>query len=442
MCLQVICLLLLININKASGLQSGTLYKKNAVPVTSQRQAVKIFYTEDFPYSADYEKIHFSDCLKVFRFSHKDGKIGQPVLRCQASIRLLRLAPVINRWEALQKRNGYFFLNIKELSIIHVRARITERTSDYRNSGIKLSGASSAMVTGIFSRYVLNVREYIFQNVETGIRSTVIATPAHRFYVKNKKAFIPIGRVSFQDNLLNSSNQILRLLCPKLYSGLCEKSVNFNLPVKVYNMEIDKKHTYFVGAEHIMVHNVCKLTAVDVYDYFNNREQLSEVFIDEDIRELQHRLKTLKIYIQEDDIENLHYMNTSLLGEGEADTFSHKEMFKQMGFCELMPFAPSNPDDADLFGFDGNVSIWYLKYPFFQVVYEDNVIPHIAKRQSIDMFMQKKSGRIGLCYADFYKMIKNIYPYASDFYIETEVDDLMSSLPIIIQKRDNNKLAL
>ena len=439
--MQIICLLLLINLNKASGLQSGTLHKKNTVPVTSQRQVVKIFYTEDFPYFAGYEKIHFSDCFKVFRFSHKDGKIWQPVLRCQASIRLLRLAPVINRWEALQKKNGYFFLDIKELNIIHVRARITERTSDYHSSGIKLSGASSAMVTGIFSRYVLNVREYIFQNVETGIRSTVMATPTHRFYVKNKKSFIPIGRVSFQDYLLNSSNQILRLLFSKLYSGSCRKSVDFNLPVKVYNMEIDKKHTYFVGAEHIMVHNVCKLTYKEIYDYFKDSRRVDEVLIEKDIYSVMHSLSTLKIYMVERDVEEIQRMNAFRLAENEVNTFPYKEIFKHMGFYELISFNETGIHHADFAELYGRLSVWYLKYPFLQATYEYRVIPCMTTRQSFDMFMQKETGRLGLCYTDFYNLITRIDPGLSIFYNEMKVYSRLAILPVTIQKQ-GHRLAL
>ena len=442
--LQIICLLLLSSLNKTSALQNGILYKRNPVTVAyaAQRQGVKIAYTEDFPYLAGYERIHFSDCFKVFRFKHAHGKAGRPVLRCQANIRLLRLPPVIDQWEALQKRNGYFFLDIKELNIMHVRARITERTSDYRNSGIKLSGVSSAMVTGIFSRYVLDTREYIFQNMETGIRSTVIATPNHRFYVKNKRAFVPIGRISFEDNLVNISNQRVRLLSSKLSSGFPGKSVNFNVPVKVYNMEIDKKHTYFAGAEHIMVHNVCKLTYKEIYDYFKDRQRLDEVLIDEDISEVLHNLSTLKIYMIEDDIDEMETMNGLRLAENEVNTFPYKEIFKQMGFCELISFNESALNDIAFNELKGKVSVWYLKYPFLQHTYEMHVLPCITTKQSFDEFVQTKTKTLQLNYFKFYDLIKNIDSALSGHYKEMMPEDALAILPMNIQKMPGYKLAL
>ena len=438
-CLQIVCLSLLMSTDNESALQNGILYKMNSVPVISatRRQGVKIVYAEDFR----YEKIHFSGCFKVFRFKHAHGKAGQPVLRCQASIRLLRLPAVIDQWVALQKRNGYFFLDIKELNIIYVRAEITERTSDYRNSGIKLSGISSAMVTGIFSKYVWDAREYIFQNMETGIRSTVMATPTHRFYVKNKKAFIPIGSISSEDNLVNSSNQRVRLLFSKLSSGFPGKSVNFNVPVKVYNMEIDKKHTYFAGAEHIMVHNVCKLTYKDIYNFFETRGRLRMEPIDKGINELSHNLQTLRIYMIGYDIEDMRDINASRLLEGEADRFSYAKMFRWMGFCELMPFDKPCPYYADYAGLGGDVTIRYLKYPFFKSIYEDKVLSCITEQQSFDMLMQKESGRTDLCYADFYKLIEKIDPDRSVLYKKAAVDDRLATLPVTIQPQ-RYKLAL
>ena len=126
------------------------------------------------------------------------------------------------------------------------------------------SDISAGMVTGIFMRHTLDTREYTLGNKKNHTISTLISTPDHPVYVKNKKAFIPIDTVPSYDEL---SNKNIHILCREHRLSHCRIPYHSQELTEVYNIEVHKKHTCFVGNEPILVHNICRLTPQEIYSH-------------------------------------------------------------------------------------------------------------------------------------------------------------------------------
>lgn len=81
-------------------------------------------------------------------------------------------------------------------------------------------------------------------------KETLETTKEHIFYVKNRE-WIPAGKIEVGDILIdNKGNEVV-------VKSLLEKAVN----EKVYNIEVEDNHNYYVVLSNILVHNskeVCK----------------------------------------------------------------------------------------------------------------------------------------------------------------------------------------
>ena len=175
--------------------------------------------------------------------------------RYPGSIELLR--PI--HWLAQHQMNkvgNRVKLSIPEFGI-HRLAAIVTAIKPTRLDTRAMDGSTQASrpVIGKFMRYAPIVKSYHFNDLVTGQVSVIHATPNHPFYVKNRKAFVPINKVSTNDDLVNQQGHTLRLICPANKTVHCGQRYNPQ-PMPVYNLEVYQQHHYFVGNDEVLVHNV------------------------------------------------------------------------------------------------------------------------------------------------------------------------------------------
>ena len=415
-------------------LHAGTFFDRPpATAVAGRWEAVDISYQKDFSYVSTYNKQHLPECTEAFVFS---GKKKSHVLRCLERIELLRPASLVEQWEYIQKENGYFLLTIKALGIVDIHAHMQKIAGDTVHAD--LTPIAAGTVTGLSLRHVLNISEYTFENRQTGIRSTLIATPEHPFFEVNSREFIPVGMLSSHHRLLNDTNQKIKILCPGYHIDHCGKRINPIEPVRVYNMELHQKHSYFVSAAHIMVHNVCKLTYQEVYQYFNKEKLIFEQSIDmDDLPQSDSQggvyaaveLNTFHIQYWDGDLDVLEAMNEDRLDEerldeGMDDTFEIEKVLEHMGFIPCNAVMRNNRC----------YRIWTMKYPVSKDIYEENILLHITSGVSFDDFVKRYAGRYGLCYADLRNFISRVaansieeYPPVTPFHPLADRSMLLNS---------------
>ena len=190
----------------------------------------------------------------------------EPVLRCKEKLSLLRPRTAVQNWKKQASRNGFIDLSLPELGIKHMEAkiiRITVPSMKTLSSGIP--AVSTDVVTGVSVRHAINTGRYQFKEETTGRIITINATDNHRFYVKNKHTFIPIKEVSPGDTLITATGRSVRLLCHKNHLHHCARNVISGQPVPVYNLEVSKRHVYFVSGINILVHNDCNKIIKKLY---------------------------------------------------------------------------------------------------------------------------------------------------------------------------------
>ena len=357
-------------------------------------------------------------------FSGEGKKL--PVLQCKNSIQLLRPAVVVKQWEKIQQQKGYLPFTVQELGLINKHAHIEEVTISHINTSESTMPAE--MVTGIFSRYVLNTAIYTFLNMETGVHSRLIVTPNHPFYVKNKQAFIPIGTVSLRDRLVNDSGDEVQLLF-SAYSGNHDKKHALSrVPVRVYNIELHQKHIYFAGAEHIMVHNVCTLTHQELYEHFNRQEFFLEKALYQPADMPRHSLSTIQLTVPVTTVWELN----SARATPKASSLSVGGILEDLGFS-YNTFVVED---------DTPYEIWYLKYPVKKDLYEKFILTHIGERQSFDDFIRQKTGQDKINYKDLYRLIETISPLSAGKYKHPDYNLKLGPISMLIKKSDDSKKLL
>ena len=226
---------------------------------------IHIVYNQDFPYKQNYNKQNIKGCTKTYITSicsyKKDAKKTVPVLRCVEHIKLLRPDKIVSQWVKIQNKKHFFLLTLNTFNSVNIHAQITAiRPVKSDNHQGFLYSKQTGKVTGQFERHTVNVKKYTFRNMKTGKTTTVNATPEHPVYVKNRAAFIPMDLLRATDQLLNSAGQEIRLICPGNRIQRCGELLDNNIPLPVYNLEVDHHHTYFVSSISLLVHNVCELT--------------------------------------------------------------------------------------------------------------------------------------------------------------------------------------
>ena len=203
---------------------------------------VDIAFYHDFHSGKIRLSKHDHNCFKLV---HHPG-----IIRCTEYAHLLRTAAVTEKWQEQQRRQGYFLFTDTEAGIREVHAHII----GMHDSTLKAVRTHHQInrVTGQIVRYSTDVKTYTFYDLKTHIRSKINATPEHRFYVVNKRAFIPLAKITSEDQLINESGRSVKLLYAVKNGGNSNKHL---LPV--YNLEVSDHHVYFAGADRILVHNGC-----------------------------------------------------------------------------------------------------------------------------------------------------------------------------------------
>ena len=176
-------------------------------------------------------------------------------LTCREEVQLIRPKKLAELWIKKQYQQGYIDLTLKEAGIEHARAHIISITSSVPGGLEKDSNAQ--WVTGIFKRHTLNTGDYIFKNTDTGKLSIIHATPNHGFYLKNRRAFLPVGDITEKDTLITVNGNSVKLVKSSANTGVTGDR-KANIHVWTYNLEVWKKHTYFAGSDKILVHNACQ----------------------------------------------------------------------------------------------------------------------------------------------------------------------------------------
>ena len=201
-----------------------------------------------------------TECVKFYNAA------GKALLRCKEHIMLLRPDSVIRHWSMEQLQAGYINLTIKEFGLTNIQAYILSikpaviskkcRLQLFSNLNNINYTTESSCVTGLFKRHVRNVKSYTLKNLFTGKIEAIHATSNHLFYVKNRKRFIALDKITPTDELLTLSGDKMRLHCPKgkkTHCGMTWKKFNISA---VYNLEVHGKHEYFAGDNKIYVHNM------------------------------------------------------------------------------------------------------------------------------------------------------------------------------------------
>ena len=111
------------------------------------------------------------------------------------------------------------------------------------------------LVTAVYMRYA-NVLKYKIKDIDTGKTEEITATPEHKFYETTYKKFIPISKLRSSNTITNASNHHLKIICTNNRQNNCG-TAPLNSLQKVYNMEVEKAHNYFVGNIKALVHNGC-----------------------------------------------------------------------------------------------------------------------------------------------------------------------------------------
>ena len=233
----------------------GALHDFNGVNLKDWKK-VALVYFHDYPYRR--ESLQDSpDCFFVPDLSLASGPATKSVWRCEERISLLRPAVFINRWKREQDINGAVDFSLPGSGIHHVAAYI-ESVSSIEHNTLPVSSDSegSEVVTGVFLRHSMNVRTYTFESIATGQLSKINATPEHRFYVKNRHAWIPLYKIEAGMIMTDKHNQPVRLLCSNDQRGHCGVPLHPGEITTIYNLEVYKKHVYFAGRRSLLVHNM------------------------------------------------------------------------------------------------------------------------------------------------------------------------------------------
>ena len=232
-------------------MNTGHALNKEIVDVHNNQKKIDLIYYDRFPYKKSYDGIKIPECIRV---PARQRQKTSDVLLCKEHIALLRPASVIKLWQRQQRLKGYIPFSMKEFGIINVHAYITgvkEYTQVMKNN----IAPDSTHVTGKFIRYAPEVNHYIIKDKQTNMTSAVDATPNHPFYVINKHAFVPISKVLSSDSLVTLSNHEAHLTYPDGSNYLYSINRKKNKLIRVYNVEAEKKHVYFISKLNILVHN-------------------------------------------------------------------------------------------------------------------------------------------------------------------------------------------
>ena len=237
---------------------------------TNNWKKVVLVYFHDIPYQKYLNLQYPSGCFFTFAFKPAFKYVIKPVWRCKEYISLLRPVSVINKWKQKQKNNFFFDFTLLKSGIYHIAAHI-ESVSPIEVNMKKINSYSenTGIVTGIFLHHSADVKTYTFKSSINGRLSKVNATPDHPFYVENIHAWMPLNKITSAMVLIDNHKHPISLQCPDDRQDHCGAFSHSGKINKVYNIEVYKKHTYYVGKQLLFVHN-CGNANDAVSDQFRN----------------------------------------------------------------------------------------------------------------------------------------------------------------------------
>ena len=225
---------------------SASISGESSHLVTSEKlEKVSLIYYQYFPCHRLNCYRHVKGCRVVYRASVSDP-VSRRFFQCTATMQFLRPAKTVKKWQMPDDNGEHLSIKVKKPGTCNVHDHMTS-----------IRETAANRVTGKFKRYVLDVRQYTFKTIKTGMISTVNATPGHLFYVTGRHRFMPVTSISSQDRLITASGEKVQLLCHSGQKKHCGVSLNRGLPVPVFNFEVGQRHIYFIGDTAVMVHNMC-----------------------------------------------------------------------------------------------------------------------------------------------------------------------------------------
>ena len=229
---------------------------------TENMERVAIVYDRVFSYPDTYQSRYTQGCTQSTSVVQKI--IYMSIMRCRSYVYLLRPSHLVRYWQRMEALKGYFPLTVQEFGVIGVHGHIKAVEPAPEDFNMHhTDNKRFSMVSGVFLTWAPVIKRYLFKDLQTGLTAGVKATPNHRFYVKNKHAFIAIDTVSSADELITSSGHKVKLLCSPGRRNHCGDPVNSGMPAMVYNLEVNRSHRYFVSGSEVLVHNGCESDACE-----------------------------------------------------------------------------------------------------------------------------------------------------------------------------------
>ena len=182
--------------------------------------------------------------------------IDKSIIICPVWVKIIINKKQLLSWQQQQNKNGFINLYLPKIGILHEKAKITKIKKVIPQ---KPTNKNQHLVTAVYMRYA-HVLIYKIKDVDTGKMSEITVTPEHKFYETTYNKFMAISKLGLANTITNTLNHHLKIICDNNKQNNCG-TAPLNSLQKVYNMEVEKTHNYFVGNMGILVHNGC-------YDYY------------------------------------------------------------------------------------------------------------------------------------------------------------------------------
>ena len=223
-------------LSQAQNLKYKSLPQNLAVTLNYWQQINEFFaYNEKLPY----------DCIIKNTWNKR-------TIICPAWVKILINKKQLLSWQQEQKKNDFINLYLPKMGIMHEKAKIAKIKKIIQQ---ELTSKNQHLVTSFYMRYAHALR-YKIKDINTGTIDEITATPAHKFYEATYNKFISISELGPDNTITNASNHYFKIICTNKRHHHCGMAA-LNSLEKVYNMEVEKAHNYFVGNMKALVHNGC-----------------------------------------------------------------------------------------------------------------------------------------------------------------------------------------
>ena len=182
--------------------------------------------------------------------------IKKRIIICPVWVKIIINKKQLLSWQEEQKKNGFINLYLPKIGIMHEKVKIAKVKKVIQQAS---TDKNQHLATVVYMRYA-HVLIYKIKDVDTGKMSEITVTPEHKFHEATYNKFMAIRKLGPDSTITNAPNHHLKIICDNNKQNNCGIAP-LNSLQKVYNMEVDKAHNYFVGNIKALVHNGC-------YDYY------------------------------------------------------------------------------------------------------------------------------------------------------------------------------